>query len=323
MRVPAAVESPGEERHPILLAIDISAPSRARLEAAYTVHPAFTPQARTEAARQHGATIRAILTNGTTIIPAALMDALPNLGIICAQGVGYEGIDLPAARARGLAVTHGPGTNANSVADHAMGLLLAALRDIPGNDAAVRAGRWRSGSTMRPAATGKRLGLLGLGAIGQAIARRAAGFDMQVAYHTRTPRPESGLAFHPSVLALAEWADILLVAVPGGAATRHLVDAAALAALGRDGFLVNIGRGSVVDTAALVTALQTGALAGAALDVIDGEPAVPEALAALRNVVLTPHMAGRSPESVDNTITLVLANLQAFFAGRPVLTPAA
>jgi D-3-phosphoglycerate dehydrogenase / 2-oxoglutarate reductase len=305
----------------VLLAIDIAPRSRALLEAAYEVHYATTPEARAEVARQYGGRIRAIMTNGTTILPAALINALPELGIICAQGVGYEGIDLAAARARGILVTHGPGTNAVSVADHAMALLLAMLRDLPNNDAMVRAGRWRDGRTMRPAASGRRLGLLGLGQIGALIARRAAAFDMPIAYHTRTPRPDSGLTHMPGVMQLAEWADILLVAVPGGAGTRHMVDARVLAALGPEGFLVNIGRGSVVDTAALVEALQTNALAGAALDVIDGEPEVPQALRDLRNVVLTPHMAGRSPESVNATITLVLSNLEAFFAGRPVLTP--
>jgi lactate dehydrogenase-like 2-hydroxyacid dehydrogenase len=305
----------------VLLAIDIVPSNRSQLEAVYNVHQATTPEARAEAARQHGASIRAIMTNGTTIIPAALIEELPQLGIICAQGVGYEGIDLPAARARGIVVTHGPGTNADCVADHTMALLLAALRDLPGNDARVRAGQWREGSTMRPAATGKKLGLLGMGQIAARIARRAAGFDMPVGYHSRRARPESELPFFPNVLALAEWADILVIAVPGGAGTRHMVDAAVLAALGPESFLVNIGRGSVVDTAALIAALQTGGLAGAALDVIEGEPAVPEALRALGNVVLSPHMGGRSPESVQATITLVLQNLEAFFAGRPVLTP--
>jgi D-3-phosphoglycerate dehydrogenase / 2-oxoglutarate reductase len=305
----------------LLLMIDLAPKSRALLEGAYTVHHATTPQARTEVARQHGERIRGIVTNGTTILPAALIDSLPQLGIICAQGVGFEGIDMAAARARGIVVTHGPGTNAVSVADHAMALMLAALRDLPNNDATVRAGRWREGRTMRPMASGRRFGLLGLGRIGTLIARRAAAFDMPIAYHTRTPRPESGLTYVPEIMELAEWADILMIAVPGGAGTRHMVNAQVLAALGPEGFLVNIGRGSVVDTAALVEALQTGALAGAALDVIDGEPEVPQALRDLPNVVLTPHMAGRSPEAVHATITLVLSNLEAFFAGRPVLTP--
>ncbi len=307
----------------LLLAIDLAPRSRALLEAAYTVHDARTPEARAAAARQHGATIRAMLTNGTTIISAELINALPQLGIICAQGVGYEGIDLNAARARDIVVTHGPGTNAPSVADHAMALMLAALRDLPANDAMVRAGRWRDGNTMRPMATGRKLGILGLGQIGALIARRAAAFDMPVAYHTRRPRPDSGLDYVPTVMDLAAWADILMIAVPGGAATRHMVDAKVLAALGPEGFVVNIGRGSVIDTAALVAALRSGGLAGAALDVIDGEPHVPDDLRALPNVVLTPHMAGRSPEAVQATITLVLSNLEAFFAGRPVLTPVA
>ena len=308
-------------RPEILVAIDLAPDSATRLEVACIVHRALTPEARTAAAHEHGGTIRALLTNGTTSIPAALIDALPHLGIICAQGVGYEGVDLAAARARGLVVTHGPGTNDDCVADHAMALMLAVLRDIPGNHATVRNGGWREGRTMRPTATGRRLGILGLGEIGARIARRAAAFDMAVAYHNRRPRPDVPWPYVATLLELARGSDVLVVATPGGAGTRHLVDAGVLAALGPDGFLVNVGRGSVVDTAALVRALGDGTIAGAALDVIEGEPVVPDALRALPNVVLTPHMAGRSPQSVRATIDLVLANLVAHFTGVPVLTP--
>jgi lactate dehydrogenase-like 2-hydroxyacid dehydrogenase len=307
----------------LLVAIDLAPRSLSQLEAHYTIHHAPTVAGRMEVARQSGHKIRAIVTNGTTIIPDALMDMLPQLGLICAQGVGYEGVDLPSARSRGIVVTHGPGTNANSVADHTMALMLGVMRDIPANDARVRAGKWRDGSSMCPTPTGKKLGLLGMGAIAQRIARRAAGFDMDIAYHSRREIPASGLTYIPSLLALAEWADVLVIAVPGGAATRHMVDAAVLAALGPDGYLVNIGRGTVVDTAALVAALRARTLAGAALDVIEGEPAVPEELRTLPNLVLSPHIGGRSPESTQATITLVLQNLEAFFAGRPVLTPVA
>ena len=174
---------------------------------------------------------------------------------------------------------------------------------------------------MRPACAGRRLGLLGFGQIGTRIARRALAFDMAVAYCARSPRPGCDLPFMADAAALARWADVLLVVVPGGAATRHMVDAAVLDALGPGGFLVNVGRGSVVDTAALEAALRGGRLAGAALDVIEDEPAVPAALRALPNLVLTPHMAGFSPASVAATITQVLVNLDAHFAGRPVPAP--
>ena len=265
---------------------------------------------------------RAVLTNGATGFTAAEMDALPKLEIICAIAVGHENIDVAAARARGIVVTHGPGTNAPTVADHAMALVLALLRDIPRADAAVKRGEWMGARWPRPMVSGRRLGILGLGEIGQLIAQRAAaGFAMEIAYHNRRPRAGSPYAWLDSVPALAAWADVLLVAAPGGDATRHLVDAAALTALGPAGYLVNIGRGSVVDQAALVAALEEGRIAGAALDVVDGEPLVPEAMRALPNLILTPHIAGRSPEAVLATAALVVANLQAHFAGRPVLTP--
>jgi len=154
------------------------------------------------------------------------------------------------------------------------------------------------------------------------IAQRAVGgFAMEIAYHNRRARPGCAYPWMDSVPALAAWADVLLVAAPGGASTRHLMDAAALEALGPSGYLVNIGRGSVVDQAALIAALQAGRIAGAAIDVVDGEPEVPEAMRALPNLIITPHIAGRSPEAVLATATLLVANLQAHFAGQPVLTP--
>ncbi|MCJ2134203.1 2-hydroxyacid dehydrogenase [Methylobacterium sp. J-026] len=311
----------GGPKPDVLLAIDLAPFALDRLRAHFTVHQALTPEARAEVAARAGARVRAIVTNGTTLIPAALIAALPNLGIICAQGVGYEGVDLAAARVRGIVVTHGTGTNADCVADHALALFLAVLRDIPRFDAAVRAGRWREGGTARPGAHGKRAGILGLGGIGGRIARRCAGFDMAVRYHNRRPVPDVPWDYAPSLSDLCAWADVLFVALPGGAATRHCVGGAALDALGPAGFLVNVGRGSVVDTDALVEALGAGRLAGAGLDVIEGEPEVPAALRALPNVVLSPHIAGRSPETMEATIGQVVGNLAAFFSGAAVLSP--
>ncbi|UPY36194.1 2-hydroxyacid dehydrogenase [Sediminicoccus sp. KRV36] len=267
---------------------------------------------------------RAVLTNGATGFTAAEMAALPRLEIICAIGVGHENIDVAAARARGITVTHGPGTNAASVADHAMALLLGLLRGIPQADAAVKRGEWMGARGPRPSVSGKRLGILGLGEIGLLIAQRAeAGFAMPIAYHNRRPREGCAYPWMASAAELAAWADVLMIAAPGGAATRHLVDAAALEALGPAGFLVNIGRGSVVDQPALIQALREGRIAGAALDVVDGEPVVPAEMLDLPNLIITPHIAGRSPEAVLATATLVVANLRAHFAGQPVLTPVA
>lgn len=175
---------------------------------------------------------------------------------------------------------------------------------------------------MRPSLAGKRLGVLGLGAVGMAIAKRASlGFGMPVGYHSRQARSEVDYTWFPDARALAHNSDVLVIATPGGDGTRQLVDAAVIEALGPQGFVVNVARGSVVDTAALVDALATGRLAGAGLDVFEDEPNVPEPLKALPNVVLTPHVAGLSPDAVKATVELVTQNLLAHFSGRPVLTP--
>ncbi|CUJ13261.1 2-hydroxyacid dehydrogenase [Achromobacter sp. K91] len=279
-----------------------------------------TAEARAQAIRDHGPEIRIVLTRGATGLYAQEMAAMPKLEIACSLGVGYENIDLAAAAERGIVVTHGPGANAVSVADHAMALLLGAARRLPQADASVRQGHW--GGFMGPQVTGKRLGILGLGTIGLEIARRGAnGFGMSVGYYSRSVRPESGYAYFDSPRALAAASDFLVVATPGGADTRHLVDAQVLEALGPEGYLVNIARGSVVDTQALIAALAERRIAGAGLDVVEGEPDVPKTLIELDNVVLTPHSAGRSPEAVHATVALFLDNATAHFGGKPVLTP--
>lgn len=288
-------------------------------QAGYRLVLAQTPASRAEAVARLGAEVDAVLTRGPLGFFAEEMDALPNLKIICVLGAGYEAVDLPAADSRGIVVTNGAGVNAPTVADHAMAVLLSLVRDIPANDASVRRGEWRK--ALRPSFAGKRIGLLGLGAIGQAIARRALGFDMQVGYHTRTQRSEVEYRYYPSALELARESDFLMVATPGGAGTRHMVDRDVLEALGPDGFIVNIARASVIDTAHLVAALRDGRIAGAGLDVFDDEPSVPDALKALNNVVLTSHVAGLSPEASRDTVRMVADNLRAYFAGLPVLTP--
>ena len=289
-------------------------------QAGYRLIRAPSPQMRADAIARHAGEIDAVLTRGPLGLTADEIATLTQLQIICVIGAGYEQVDLEAAAARGITVTNGAGANAGAVADHAMALLLALLRDIPRADASTRRGEWNR--VISPSVSGKRLGIIGLGAVGQAIARRASqGFDMNVSYHSRTPRRDQPYTWYDSPLHLADAVDILVVATPGGAATRHLVDAPVLAALGAEGYLVNIARASVVDTTALVEALEQGVIAGAALDVFDDEPAVPAALKALGNTVLTPHVAGQSPEAARDTVTLVLRNLQAFFAGEPVLTP--
>lgn len=289
-------------------------------QAGYRLIRAPNAQLRAAAIAQQADEIDAVLTRGPLGLTASEIQALPHLQIICVIGAGYEQVDLIAAAARGITVTNGAGANAAAVADHSLALLLALMRNIPNADASTRRGEWNR--VISPSVSGKRLGIIGLGAVGQAIAKRASlGFDMPVSYHSRTPRKELAYTWYDSPLHLAEAVDILVIATPGGAATQHLVDADVLKALGAEGYLVNIARASVVDSAALLEALKQGWIAGAALDVFDDEPNVPDALKALGNTVLTPHVAGQSPEAARDTVTLVLRNLQAFFAGEPVLTP--
>lgn len=286
----------------------------------YHLIRAQTPVLRAEAIARHGGEIDAVLTRGPLGLSAAEIAALPALQIICVIGAGYEQVDLAAAAARGITVTNGAGANAVAVADHTMALLLAVARNIPQADASTRQGQWNR--VISPSISGKRLGILGLGAVGLAIARRCAlGFDMQVSYHNRSRREGVAYSYCDSPLALARESDFLIVATPGGANTRQLVDSAVLDALGPEGFLVNIARASVVSTVDMVAALRERRIAGAALDVFDDEPNVPDELKTLPNVVLTPHVAGQSPEAARDTVALVLKNLQAFFAGEPVLTP--
>jgi len=265
--------------------------------------------------------IKVLVTSGHAGASREEIAALSSLSLICCVGTGYENVDIAAARDRGIMVVHGAGTNASAVADHAMGLLLAAMRDIPRFDASARGDNWRGTIGSRPIPTGKRLGLIGMGGIGERVARRGAAFDMAVSYHTRTPRPDLPWAYVDSLLELAKTVDCLVVAVPGGAQTRHMINAEVLAALGPGGFLVNVGRGSVVDTRALVEALTKGTIAGAGIDVFEDEPHIPKALRLLPNVVLTPHVAAHAPEVQSTAAALLKRNVELFLSGGSVLTP--
>jgi lactate dehydrogenase-like 2-hydroxyacid dehydrogenase len=281
---------------------------------------------RMDAVRAAGDTVRAVLTNGRGGLPAEEMALLPKLEIVCAVGAGYEAVDLDTARSRGIAVANSPDTNASAVADSAMMLLMAATRHLRQADRHVHAGGWQDQwQVVTPTISGKRLGVLGMGTIGSKIAHRGArGFDMEVGYHNRKTVPGSSYRYFDSPIDLATWADFLVCAAPGGAATRHLVNADVLTALGPQGYLVNVGRGTVVDTEALIDALQAKRIGGAGLDVIEGEPSLPPRLPDLlqfENVVITPHCAGRAPEARAAATAAILANLNAFFSGKPLLSP--
>jgi lactate dehydrogenase-like 2-hydroxyacid dehydrogenase len=235
-----------------VLALVRLAPERAAAltAAGYAVREAASHASRIEAIRDAGANVRAVLTNGRGGLSGAEMELLPNLEIICAVGAGYEAVDLESARRRRIAVANSPDTNASAVADSAMMLLMAATRHLREADRFVRAGGWQDQWRVEtPTISGKRLGVLGLGKIGSRIAHRAAdGFDMEVGYHNRSPVSGSPYRYFDRLLDLATWADFLVCAAPGGPETRHLVDAHVLAALGPRGYLVNVGRGTVVDT---------------------------------------------------------------------------
>ncbi|HZY17696.1 MAG TPA: 2-hydroxyacid dehydrogenase [Ramlibacter sp.] len=254
----------------------------------------------------------------------SLIEALPNLKVISSFGVGYDVFDLDAARERAIPIGYTPDVLNDCVADTAFGLLMDSARRFSAADRFVRRGDWLKGQfPMSTQVSGKRLGILGLGRIGRVVARRASGFEMEVRYHNRRPVPDVPYAYEPTLRGLAEWADFLVVISAGGESTRHLVDADVLRALGPQGHLVNVSRGTVVDEQALVKALQDGTIAGAGLDVYEDEPRVPPALFALDNVVLLPHVASATHETRRAMAQLVLSNLAAFFAtGRvPVAVP--
>jgi len=266
--------------------------------------------------------IRALVTSGSTLLGGAAMDAIPKLGAIVCYGTGYDGLDLAAAAKRGIAVGNSPGANAASVADIAVTLMLAVTRRLLPADTYVRSGNWAAAKPSplmrpQPGNPGRKVGVYGMGEIGRKIAARVASFECEVAYFSRI-RHDVPYQYMPSLAALAEWCSVLMIAVRAGADTHHAVDAAILRKLGRDGYVVNISRGSVIDQKALVAALAGETLAGAGLDVYQTEPHAPDALTAFPNVVLTPHIGGHTLDSHVAMQDSVMANLEAYFAGRPM-----
>ena len=248
---------------------------------------------------------------------------LPNLRAICSFGVGYDPYPLELLRDRGIVLSTTPDVLNDCVADLAMGLMINSARRLSEADRFVRSGAWNSttGFPLARRVSGKRLGIVGLGRIGEAVALRASGFSMPVRYHNRRAVEGSPYQHEPDLLALARWADFLVLTCPGGKATYHLINAEMLEALGPDGFLINVARGSVVDEAALIAALQQKVIGGAGLDVFEREPLVPAALRELGNVVLLPHIGSASVETRQQMADLVLDNLRAFIATGRLLTP--
>ncbi|MCW3478041.1 2-hydroxyacid dehydrogenase [Neisseriaceae bacterium JH1-16] len=299
----------------------LSAAFNQQLADTYPVTPLWTQSDPAAFLAAEGGRFDAVVTSSRFGLSAAQFGQLPALRAVCSFGVGYDAIDVAAARERGVAVSNTPDVLTDCVADLAFGLVIDVARRLSEADRFVRAGRWEQGGfPLGHRVSGKRLGIVGLGRIGQAIARRAAGFDLEIAYHNRKPA-EVDYRFEASLTALAEWADFLVLSCPGGAATHHLVSAEVLEALGPQGILVNVARGSVVDEDALVAALTGGRLGGAGLDVFAAEPQVPEALKTLPNVVLLPHVASATVETRQQMEALVFANLAAYASDRPLVTP--
>ena len=265
-----------------------------------------------------GEHIKAMITDGPRVVDKDYLEAMPSLELIVCLGVGIDKIDAVEAKRRGIIITNGSGTNAPSVADHVFALMLAVARHILPNDQAMRqhaayeeCPKFTSGTIH-----GKRLGILGLGAIGMEVARRAQAFDMEVFYHNRKPRNDTKYHYSPSVADLADEVQFLCISCPGGPETCHLVNADVLKALGPEGILINVARGSIVDTAALVGALSNGVIRGAGLDVVGGDDVTRQPLCKMENVVMTPHLSGNTSEAWVLKNNLADRILTAFLNGK-------
>lgn len=305
----------------VLTAARLWPPMMQALRGAYRVHDRLhmEDQAAFAAAAPR---IRAISASGESKVPRELIAQLPALEMISVFGVGYDGVDIAAAKERGISVTHTPNVLNDEVADLALALMLAVSRRLVEADRYVRSGQWLKGPMpLARKMSGAHLGIVGLGRIGLAIAKRAEAFGMTIAYTSRNAKADSPYRYLPSAAALAAEVDFLVVITPGGAGTRKLIDAEVLAALGPKGYLINVARGSVVDEQALVAALVAGKIAGAGLDVFESEPNVPKELFALDNVVLTPHVGSATWQTRQAMADLAFGNLQAHFAGRALLSP--
>ena len=266
--------------------------------------------------------VRALLHAGEAKLTPEFLESLPNLGLVAVMTAGYEGVDVAWCRAHGIEVTYAGGVNADDVADHAMGLLLAAARDMHLQDRLIREGRWRLEDRLmpQPSLSGRKLGIVGLGFIGKAIAERAEPFKLQVSWWG--PRPKTApWPMADSVLALAKDSDILMVCCPGGDETRGLISAEVIDAVGPKGMIVNVARGSVIDEDALIGALKGGRLWRAALDVFETEPTPGDRWADVPGTLLTPHRAGGTSEGVPQMLAHALDNVRVFLAGQAVLSP--
>ena len=306
---------------PTLLQIaSIHPDAQARLDRSYSAMRAEVADVDAAWLSAHGASVEGLVTGGHLGVPPALMAALPNLKVVGINGVGYDKVDLAEAKRRGVRVANTPDVLTEDVADLAVGLTLSLLRRLPHAHAHVRAGQWgRAEMPLARKLSGKRVGIFGLGRIGRAVAKRFGGFTDHLAY-TDVARQDTPFTYYPDAVSLAREVDVLVVCAAASDSTRRLIGRDVFEALGPEGVIVNVARGSIVDEQALVAALSSGALGGAALDVFEDEPNVPEALHGMEHVVTTPHIASATHETRRAMGDLMIDNLDAFFAGRPLPT---
>ncbi|MGA0605392.1 2-hydroxyacid dehydrogenase [Phenylobacterium sp. VNQ135] len=303
----------------VMLSHEMLARVRQPLEAA-----GFRVAARWDLSDAERAATRVIVHAGEIRLPPEFLQSLPQLGLIACVSVGYDGVDVPWCRERGIEVTHAKGLNADDVADHAIGLVLASWRSIVAGDRVVREGGWRNDERVRPrpGLKGRTLGVMGLGAIGEAVAVRAEAFGMEVAWWGPNPKA-ARWPRADSLLALAEACDILVVACRADESNRKAVSREVIEAVGPRGLIVNVARGQVIDEDALIAALKDGRLGRAALDVFEQEPTPPTRWADVPNTVLTPHTAGGTVDSIPRMVAQAVENVRLFLAGEPVASPVA
>jgi lactate dehydrogenase-like 2-hydroxyacid dehydrogenase len=291
---------------------------------AFSVHRGWEAADRERFLKEVGPRIRGMAAGGHVRVDGAFMDRLPKLEIISNFGVGYDSIDAAEAGRRGIIVTNTPDVLTDEVADLAIGLLLCTVRELPQSDRYLRAGKWlEKHYPLTTTLRGRKVGILGLGRIGKAIGKRLEAFGVEVAYHGRSRQPDVSYRHYPSLIEMARDVDVLMCIAPGGAETKHLVNAGVLKALGPNGILINVGRGSVVDERALIEALRSKTILSAGLDVFEDEPRVPEELIAMEHIVLLPHVGSASVQTRNAMGQLVVDNLVSWFAGKGPLTPVA
>ena len=314
-------QTPADKPH-VLLSHEMLMPLQPLLEGAYTVHRLWDYPDHLAFLDGPGRSIRAVVHAGEMLLGKDMLSEMPCLGLIACVSVGYDGVDVPWCKGRGISVTHSTGLNAADVADHAVGLVLAAWRGIVEGDQRLRSGHWSHAERMSPrhGLRGRKAGIVGLGHIGEAVARRLEAFDMKVAWWAPRPK-ETDRPRAESLMALARDSDVLVVCARPDADNRHMISKAVIEALGPQGLLVNVARGSLVDEDALIAALKDGSLGMAALDVFEQEPTPAERWKDVPHTVLTPHIAGATLDSIPAMVGLTLENLRCYFNGEPLASP--